>query len=137
VRAPTLLAALLAALVLAACGAGADATGDFEGTEADVAQVLEDLQTAAQEDEPGRVCRNLLATTFVRSLGEAGVDCRRAVTLALDDADGFDLEVRDISVNGTQATARVASGTGESAEQGTVRLVREGDNWRIADIAMQ
>lgn len=136
-RAPTLLVALLAALVLAACGESADGTGDFEGTEADVAQVVEDLQTAAQEDEPGRVCRNLLAATFVRSLGESGVDCRRAVTLALNDADGFDLEVRDISVNGSQATARVASGAGDSAEQGTLRLVREGDNWRIADIALQ
>ncbi len=136
-RASTLLAALLAALVLAACGESAGGTGDFEGTEADVAQVVEDLQTAAQEDEPGRVCRNLLASAFVRSLGEAGVDCRRAVTLALNDADGLDLEVRDISVNGTQATARVASGAGESAEQGTLRLVREGDNWRIAAIALQ
>jgi hypothetical protein len=137
VRVPTVLLALLASLVLAACGATDGGTGDFEGTEADVAQVVEDLQTAAQEDEPDRVCRNLLATTLVRQLGGAGVDCRRAVTLALDDADGFDLEVRDVSVSGERATARVASGAGESAEQGTLRLVREGDNWRIADIAIQ
>jgi len=135
-RLPLALVALLAALLLAACGETGDSTGDFEGTEADVAQVVEDLQTAAQEDEPDRVCRNLLASSFVQRLREARVDCREAVALALNDADGFDLEVNDVTVNGDQATARVASGAGESAEQGTLRLVREGDNWRIADIAL-
>ncbi len=133
-RIPTLLLALLAALALAACGETAGGTGDFEGTEADVAQVVEDLQTAAQEDEPDRICRNLLAASFVRQIGESGVDCREAVS---DDADGFDLEVRDVSVSGSTATARVASGAGESAEQGTVRLAREGDNWRITDLTIQ
>ncbi len=136
-RVPTVLLALLASLVLAACGETAGGTGDFEGTEADVAQVVEDLQTAAQEDEPDRICRNLLAASFVRQIGESGVDCREAVSLALDDADGFDLEVRDVSVSGSTATARVASGAGESAEQGTVRLAREGDNWRITDLTIQ
>jgi len=136
-RLPLVLVALLAALLLAACGETGDSAGDFEGTEADVAQVVEDLQTAAQEDEPDRVCRNLLASSFVQQLREARVDCREAVALALNDADGFDLEVNDVTVNGDRATARVASGTGESAEQGTLRFVREGDNWRIADLALQ
>ncbi len=136
-RLPTLLLALLAALVLAACGETGDATGDFEGTEADVAQVVEDLQTAAQEDEPERICRNLLAPSLVTQLSEQQVDCPRAVSLALDDADGFDLEVRDVTVEGERATARVASGTGESAEQATMRFVRQGDNWRIAELAIQ
>jgi hypothetical protein len=131
-RAPLLLAVLLLALLLAACGQAGDSTGDFEGTQADVAQVVEDLQAAAQDEDPERICRTLLARSYVQQLEERGLACRDAVGAALDDADGFELEVRDVAVQGDRATARVASGTGEAAEQSTVRLVREGDNWRIS-----
>ena len=134
-RVPLLLAALLVALALAACGQTGGSAGDFEGTEADVAQVVEDLQTAAQEDEPDRICRNLFARSLVQQLEQRQVSCREAVGRALDDADGLELEVRDVSVSGDRATARVASGTGETAVQSTVQLVREGDNWRISQVA--
>ena len=37
-------------------------------------------------------------------------------------------------MNGTNATARVESGSGDSATTRTVQLTREGSNWKIATL---
>ena len=128
-------AALLLALVLsvAGCGPQAASGGDFEGTEREVADVLEDLQETAQAGDEQRVC-TLLARDLLQRLQAAGVPCPRAVSAALDDADTFDVTVRDVTVSGTTATARIAPSAAEDAPVDTVRLVREGANWRIASL---
>jgi hypothetical protein len=124
---------LLAVVVLAGCGQGAAAGGDFEGEREEVAQVLEDLQESARDGDEQRVCR-LLARPLLRRLEAQGVPCPRAVSAALEDADSFQVTVQDVQVRGTTATARVATGNGEDAPTDTVRLVREGANWRIASL---
>ena len=127
--------ALLLALVLAVagCGAQGSAGGDFEGTEREVADVLEDLQETAQAGDEQRVC-TLLARELVQRLQQQGVPCPRAVSGALADADTFEVTVRDVQVTGTTATARIAPSAAEDAPVDTVRLVREGANWRIASL---
>ncbi len=128
------LACLLALVAtVAGCGAQGAAGGDFEGTEREVADVLEDLQETAQAGDEQRVC-TLLARELVQRLQQGGVPCPRAVSAALDDADTFEVSVRDVQVSGTTATARIAPGTAEDAPVDTVRLVREGANWRIASL---
>ena len=126
------LLAVIAALALAACGsAGTDSSSDFEGEEREVASVVEELQTAAADDKPSEICRDLLATPLVEQLGSQD-NCQKAVTTVLDATDTTELEVDSVDVSGTTATAKVTSGTGDNATTRDVRLVREGNNWKIA-----
>lgn len=134
-RSLTALLALLAALTLAACGsAGTDSSGDFEGQEREVASTVEDLQSAAADDDASEICRTLLAKSLLDRLGGAGSGCQKAVDTALDATDTTELNVESVQVNGTNATARVESGSGDSATTRTVQLTREGSNWKIATL---
>jgi hypothetical protein len=122
-----LLPIALIAAVAAGCGAAADSTGDFEGAEQDVAEVVEDLERAASEDEPRRVCTQLLARDAARRLG---ADCSRTVEQAFDRADTFALAVKSVRITGTTARARVATGRDEDQTE-VLGLVRERNGWRL------
>ena len=131
-RLPSAFLALLAALTLAACGsAGTDSSSDFEGDEREVASAVEQLQSAAADDDASEICRTLLAKSLLDQVGP-GAACRNAVTVALNAVDTTELDVESVQVSGTSATARVKSGTGDSATTRTLRLTREGSNWKIA-----
>ena len=133
-RSLSALVALLAALTLAACGsAGSDSSNDFEGDQREVASAIEDLQSAAADDDASEICRTLLAKSLLDRLGSDDA-CQKAVTVALDATDTTDLEVESVQVSGSNATARVKSGTGDSATTRTVKLTREGSNWKIASL---
>jgi hypothetical protein len=135
VRSLAALIALLVALTLAACGsAGTDSSTDFEGQEREVASTVEDLQSAASDDDASEICRTLLAKSLLDEIGGSGAGCRKAVTTALDAADTTELKVESVQVNGTNATARVESGSGDGATTRTVQLTREGSNWKIATL---
>jgi hypothetical protein len=131
---PIALAAVLLA-TLSGCGAAAtESAEDFEGEEAVVAVVVDDLVEAARDDEPARICDDLLAPALLATLRQAGTDCEEAVADALDDADSLELEVREVRVSGDEATAEVvATGRGDD-EQDTLEFVRAGSEWRIASL---
>jgi hypothetical protein len=130
-RLPLSLLAVLAALA-AGCGAAASSTGDFEGAEREVAQVVEDLEEAATEDEPRRVCTQLLARPVAQRLGR---NCVRVVQRAFDQADTYALTVDDVRVTGTRARARILTGRDEDEDEAeTLELVREGNGWRLASL---
>ena len=119
------LGALL--IALAGCGATADEAPELQGEEARVAQVLEDVRTAAGEDEEERICRQLLTAELARRAG----DCPEAVRAAIAEADVNTQTVQDVRISGTTATARVETGT-EQPQVETVRFERVGRDWRIA-----
>ncbi len=126
---------LLVVLFLAGCGAQESSSAeDFEGAQREVAVVLEDLEESARDSDEQRTCR-LLARDLLARLQRSGTPCPRAVQAAFDDADIFDVVVDQVQVSGTTATARVATGTAETAPTDTIRLVREGANWRIVALA--
>ena len=122
--------ALLLALFVAGCGAGNDSAGDFEGAERDVAKAIEDLEEAAQEDEPERICGALLARELVTTIGS---DCPGRIQKALDQADTFALTVESVRVTGTTARARVETGLDEEQIE-VLELVREGDAWKLSGL---
>ena len=66
--------------------------------------------------------------------GLPGGDCRAAIAKAFDDADNFELKVDDVRISGTRATARVKAGHDEDQVE-TITLVREGNVWKISQLA--
>jgi hypothetical protein len=133
---PRLALALLVAalaLALAGCGGTADSAGDFEGAQGEVARAVEDLEEAAQEDDPRRICQALLARALVERIEGGGADCVDAIEKALDQTDTFALAVERVDVRGTSATARVETGVDEGQIE-SVELVKEDNAWKVSGL---
>jgi hypothetical protein len=128
------IAALFAVLATAAAGCGGTGTTpsqDFSGAEEDVAEVVEELQTAAQEDEPARICRDLFSRALTQQLGGG---CARVVGQAIDDSDIFEVTADSVRITGTRARVRVDAGR-DGERQELYELVNERGDWRIARFA--
>lgn len=119
---------LLAGAAVLAAGCGGEQRDDvtFRGEQAEIADVVSDLQDAAEQDEVTRICRALVAEDL------SGAACADRVQLAIDDSDQYALDVRSVRVTGDTATARVITGSGDSERTATMRFVREGSSWRIS-----
>jgi hypothetical protein len=131
-----LLLALVAALALAGCGAEArtsSAENFPAGAERDVAQKVEDLQEAGERNEPDDICSNILSQALVRELEAAGVECADEMKKAIEDADDYELDVRDVNVSGNTATVRVQRGEDGPAE--TMEFTRENGDWRATSLS--
>jgi ribonuclease HI len=128
-------ALVTAALALAGCGQAQSSANDFKGSEKAVASTIEDLQSAAQNRKPADICSDVLSRELADKLKSAGNDCVREMERIAGDADDFELEVTDVTVNGTTATAKVKARRGdrENAET-TYSLVREDGDWRLASL---
>ena len=131
---PALLLCVLA-LTLAACGAAPrDSAKEFKGAERAVAAAVEDLESAARDNDSDVVCTKLLAEPLLATLKEQGTNCATAVKDAFDDADSMDLTVDDVSISGTKASAKVTSGTGDDKKTDTLELEKAGAGWRISSL---
>ncbi len=130
------LLAVLAALVLAGCGAQAqsDSSVDtFRGEDRNVAQKVEDLQEAGEGRNPEDICADILAASLVDELEVAGSDCQQEMQKAIDDADDFELEVLDVTVTGTTATAEVRRG--DDGPTQTMQFTQERGEWRATALS--
>jgi len=125
-----LLLALAAALP--GCTAQNSDTAKFSGEEQKVADTVEDLQTAGQDGDPRRICRGILAEDVVKKLEKSGSTCEKTIDRALDDADNYELEVKEVTVTGTSATAEVEAGA--KNEKATLKLVKSGPDWRVQSL---
>jgi hypothetical protein len=129
-----LLAAALALVALAGCGATQESSLDrFQGPEREVAQKVEDLQRAGEGRNPEDICSDILARALVEQLEAAGTTCVEEMRKAIEDADAFELEVRDVTVQGAQATARVQRG--DDGPTVTMRFARENGQWRAMSLS--
>jgi hypothetical protein len=116
------------ALLLQGCTAAAPTSaGRYQGAERDVAKAIDDLADAARKGDAGRVCTKVVSPDFASRLRAGTSTCENEVKKAIGDADDYDLDVRDVTVTGTQATAQVRQGP----RTATFRLAREGSDWRI------
>jgi hypothetical protein len=117
------------ALTAAGCGAQQDSSTDrFQGAEAQVAQVIEDLQSAGEKGDAQQICDEILARALVDQIKAAGADCASEMEDAIADADDYELEVRDVTVSGNTATAEVRQADGGNVR--TFEFAREGNGWR-------
>ena len=128
----------VAALALGGCGAQQDSQGeDFEGPQAEVAQVVEDLQSAAQQGDAEELCGRILARELVARLAAGGSQCIDEMEKAVGDVNDFELDVTGVTISGTTARAEVTHGDGERAS--AFELAREGGRedgaWRVTSLA--
>ena len=131
---PIVFVCLLAA-ALAGCGAAErDSAKEFKGAEAAVAKVVEDLETAARTDEPNKVCAALLDDRLLAALREQGTNCRTGTEDAFEDADSFDLTVKDVTITGETASAKLSAGTGSDEKDYTLEFARDGNVWKISSL---
>ena len=130
-RALLTLPLLLAALA-AGCGASASSAGDFEGEEKAVAEVVERLQTAGEGGDAERICNDVLAEALREKIAEPGSTCEQEVDKAITDADDFHLDVEEVTVSGTEATARVRGRIDDADRVRELQFVREGADWRAS-----
>ena len=128
----SLPAALLATLALAGCGAQqTDAGVDrFRGEERKVAQVVEDLSTAAEAKDSAEICGRLLAKQVVDRIAAGAQDCEQEIETSLDDADGYDLTVQRVAVAGPDAATALVRDAEDKTR--TLAFVRQGAGWRLA-----
>ncbi len=132
---PTAVVIPLLVLALAGCGQSGGSTttdvGAFKGADAKVAQVIADLSEDGKGRKPGDICDDLLAKGLKQRIESAGAKCATEMRKAIEDADGFDLKVTDVEVNGTQATADVQSTDGGKKTTRKYTLRNESGTWRI------
>jgi Domain of unknown function (DUF4878) len=133
------LAALLlcGALALAACGGGDGAGAGPKRSEAErVRDTLSAFAQASAEHDYRRVCADLLAKPVIDSVRKAGLSCESAMKTALEGVEAPKLEVRQITIKGNRASAKVhTTAANQQASDDTVALVKEGEDWKIGALA--
>jgi hypothetical protein len=127
----TVFAAALLALVLSACGAApASQESRFTGDKAQIAKLVDDLAAAGTKHDADKICTQILAKQLVDELKSAGGNCVSEMNRAITDASDYDLQVDDVKVTGTTATAKVRQG--KSKKTATFSFVKEKAGWRAS-----
>jgi hypothetical protein len=128
------LAPLAISLALAGCGAeqSDDDLDRFRGAEREVADQIEELQSAGDANQADDICANILSRQLVDELEAAGANCAQEMEKAIEDSDDFDFVVREVTVSGSQAEAVVRQG--DDGPQTTMQFVREGGQWRATSL---
>jgi hypothetical protein len=128
------LAALLlcGALTLAACGSAGPKRSDADR----VRDTLSAFGQASAKHDYRRVCAELLAKPVIDSVRRAGLSCESAMKSALEGVQSPKLEVRQVTIKGDRASAKVHStAANQPASDDTVALVREGGDWKIGALS--
>ena len=131
-----LVVAILGVLLLAGCGAQQEQSSSldkFSGDERAVAQKVEDLQQAGSRRDPEKICADILAKSLIEQLETLGASCADEMKKAIEDADEYELDVQDVTVTGSTATATVRSGDEGPTEM--MEFAKEGDQWRATALS--
>ena len=130
----TLLCTLVAgAFLVSGCGASESSDTEFRGAEGDVADVVEELQSAGRSKDAAKICGEIFSQALAEQLKTGNADCVDEIGDAIDDTDDFELEVRDVTVTGNRATAVVQQGD-DRRKTATFQFARERDGWRATSL---
>jgi hypothetical protein len=124
--------AVVLALGLSACGAAqpTKSADKFSGDRAQVADVVDRLAAAGAKGDAQTICDDILAKQLVTEVKNAGGDCVTEMKRAIQDASDYDLQVKDVKVTGTTATAQVRQG--ETGKLATFSFMKENGKWRAS-----
>ena len=125
---------LLVAALVAGCGASTSSSTDFEGEEKAVADQVEKIQSAGEARDARQLCDEVLAKELRDAIAAAGSSCEVELDKAIRDADDFALEVEDVTITGTTATATVRTGSGTDEQTRDFEFERDGTSWRATSL---
>lgn len=129
------VALCLLALVVTGCGtATSDSAKSFKGDQQKVAAVVEALEKAARDNKPDTVCTKLLTAKLLAAIVAQGTNCKTGTKEAFEDADSFDLTVKNVTISGTNATAKVSAKAGSENKTYTLAFALDGGAWKIASL---
>ncbi|MGH2968889.1 MAG: hypothetical protein ACRDK0_07480, partial [Solirubrobacteraceae bacterium] len=133
-RVHTTLTLVAAALALGGCTPQQQSSsGDFQGAEREVAEVVDDLASAGRKGDAEEICTRILSRDLAAELEAGRSDCIDQMTKTIQDVNDFDLEVRDVAITGTTARAQVRQG--DDGPTATFEFAREGGGWRATSLA--
>ena len=129
---------LLLVVAIAGCGQTASSTSKFKGAEKDVADTIEQLQTAATGRKPEDICANVLTRALIEKVKTSGHDCVTEMENVTGDADDYELTVTAVTITGATATARVKARKGGKDNALTnFALAREDGKWRLSSFGAE
>lgn len=131
---PLAVALVVLAALLAGCAGGGSSAGEFEGEEQNVAEQVEKIQSAGETGDAAEICDDVLAASLREDIQAAGSSCEQEMEKAIKDADDFELEVEDVTIQGDSATARVRGRQGGEDRVREFGFVREDGSWRATDL---
>jgi hypothetical protein len=104
--------------------------------EEEVREALDRYAAATRDKDYQTLCDDLYASALVERIRAAGLPCEVALRTGLEDRQNPQLQVLDVEVTGETANARVRSTAGgEVPSVDTVRLVEEGEGWKVSSLA--
>ena len=125
---------LVLAVLASSCAGSSSSASKFKGEEKKVADVVEKLQTAGETGDEGVICDDVLAKELRDEIQEAGSTCEQEIAKAIKDADDFELEVEDVTIEGDKATAKVKGRDRGKDRVRDFEFVREGAGWRATSL---
>lgn len=118
---------VLSALAFSACGSGSDEEGKVEET----------IETAATSTDPAN-CAKLETQNFMEQTGnEGGKSALKSCEEEAEKGENAEsVEISNVEVDGSDATAEVVLSGGNSLEGQAleVALVQEGDQWKLNEV---
>ena len=127
--------ALSAAALAIGCGDDGDDVNNnaenYDGTEAEVASVVDDFASAGRDGDGTKVCEEIFAPDLADNVEkEAGQSCASEVegNLAKDE---YELEIDSLEIDGDEATVGV---TDQEDDSEVFRIERVDADWRITAI---
>lgn len=122
--------------ILAAVALGLTACGRSDQEQ--IRDKLDRFQDATAKKDYQALCDDLLASALVMRLRGVGLPCEVALRTGFADVRRPTLTVTAVEVAGDEALARVrTSAANQPPSDDTIKLVKEGDDWRIASLAAQ
>ena len=125
---------LVLAALASGCAGSSSSAGEFEGEERRVADVVEKLQSAGETGDAAEICEEVLARQLREQIQEAGSNCEQEIDNAIKDAEDFDLDVEDVTIQGQSASAKVRGRDGGQDRVRDFEFVREGEDWRATSL---
>jgi hypothetical protein len=101
-----------------------------------VRDTLDRYAQATRDKDYQTLCDDLYASALVERIRSAGLPCEVALKTGLEERRNPQLRVLAVEVSGDEAAAKVRStAIGEVASVDTVRLLKEGDGWRVSSLS--
>jgi hypothetical protein len=131
-------AALLAGVLVALAGCGADEETPVSGPSAEqqVRAAVAKFGIATRDKDYQEICDQLLSDELVAKIEDVGLPCEGALQRGLGDVKAPTLAINEVSISRGRALVSVhTTATGQAPSDDALQLVLEGRDWKIASLA--